>query len=417
MARQKNGTVVPPTGKRRSWAIRFQADGRRHFLTLGKPEDGWNRQRAEDELAVIMRDVRLGTWQPSISRPEPEVRLNPTFAEFAEEWFEGASEEWRSRTHETVRDRLQHPLRFFGKHRLSEITVKEVDRYRQHKLSERKRLEEKRRSNPRARKPLSNGSINKTITLLATILELAVEYGYIDSNPAKGRNRRLKESKPPRTRLQREQVQALLAAAAELDREARPGDSCRRQPLFAVLVLAGLRISEALDLRWRDVYLAERKLCVAESKTDTGIREVDLTPILQRLLSEYRARTPHDGPDDRVFPTKTGKRDNPSNIRNRFLANAVRRANQELSKNGVREMQGITPHSLRRTYVSLLFIAGADLPYAMSQAGHADPRMTLGIYADTMASGVDYGAALDGFLGPLGEEDDSGPSRPSDIWP
>lgn len=201
----------------------------------------------------------------------------------------------------------------------------------------------------------------------------------------------------------------MLAAAAELDREARPGDSRRRQPLFAVLVLAGLRISEALDLRWRDVHLAERKLCVAEAKTDTAIREVDLTPVLQRLLSEYRARTPHDGPDDHVFPTKTGKRDNPSNIRNRFLANAVARANEELSKDGVREMRGITPHSLRRTYVSLLFIAGADLPYAMSQAGHADPRMTLGIYADTMASDVDYGVALDGFLGPLDQEEDAGP--------
>jgi integrase len=52
--------------------------------------------------------------------------------------------------------------------------------------------------------------------------------------------------------------------------------------------LAGLRISEALDLRWRDVNLPARKLRVTGSKTDAGVREVDLTPTLAELLTEYR---------------------------------------------------------------------------------------------------------------------------------
>ena len=415
MGRRAAGTVIPPKGNRRSWAIKFWAYGKRHFLTLGRPEKGWNRQRAEDELAVVMRDVRLGIWQPPApTRPEVQPR---TFDELAKEWLEGASEEWRPRTLETCRDRLNHLLQFFGKYSISAITVKEVDRYRQYKLRERKRLERERGwlAKPSAqrklvRRPLANGSINQTITLLATILELAVEYGYIKSNPARGRKRRLREPKPPRTRVQRSQVKALLKAAGELDREARPGDSRRRQPLLAVLVLTGLRISEALDLRWRDVHLSERKVFVAVGKTDTGIREVDLTPTLQRLLSDYRRRTPYNGPDDRVFPTGNGKRDNPSNIRNRFLANAVKRANEMLAAAGEREMKDITPHSLRRTYVSLLFIAGADLPYAMAQAGHADPRMTLGIYAEMMASTKDYGTAVDDVVGRI----DGAPTRGSD---
>ena len=404
MTLQASGTVIPPKGQRRSWAIRFQANDKRHFMTLGRPADGWDRKRVEEELANVMADVRRGIWQPPGPKVPLAARRRMTFAELAEEWLEGACQEWRPRTDETVRDRLKHLLRFFGDRQLSAITVREVDRYRQRKLRERKAFEARDATaksdvatGPPSR-PLGNTSINRTIALLATILDAAIEYGYIESNPAKGRRRRLKEPRPSRTRLQREQVTALLSAAAELDREAGPGDSQRRQPLFAVLVLAGLRISEALDLRWRDVHLSERRLCVAESKTDTGIREVDLSPLLKRLLLEYRLRTPHDGPGDRVFPTKTGRRDNPSNIRNRFLRSAVDRANRELAKAGIREMRGITPHSLRRTYVSLLFIAGADLPYAMSQAGHADPRMTLGIYAETMASTTDYGAALDNVL-------------------
>jgi hypothetical protein len=77
-------------------------------------------------------------------------------------------------------------------------------------------------------KPLSNGSINKTIRLLAVVLEQAVEYGYLDRNPAKGRKRLLKEDKPNRSYLQPDQVGALLGAAGRLDAEAREGDIRRR---------------------------------------------------------------------------------------------------------------------------------------------------------------------------------------------
>jgi integrase len=168
-------------------------------------------------------------------------------------------------------------------------------------------------------RPLSNGSINKTIRLLAVVLEQAVEYGYLDRNPAKGRKRLLKEDKPTRSYLQPDQVAALLSAAAKIDADAREGDIRRRRPLLATLTLAGLRISEALDLRWRDVNLEARRLRVAAAKTDAGVREVDLTPALQELLADYRSRSPYTQPGDLVFPTSAGKRDNPSNVRNRFL--------------------------------------------------------------------------------------------------
>lgn len=59
----------------------------------------------------------------------------------------------------------------------------------------------------------------------------------------------------------------------------------------------------------------------------------------------------------------------------------------------------MTPHSLRRTFISLLLASGADVPYVMAQAGHADPKMTLGIYAKVIATKTDHGAALDGLVG------------------
>ncbi len=54
-------------------------------------------------------------------------------------------------------------------------------------------------------------SINKTLTTLATILELGVEYGMIDRNPAQGRRRRLRSVAPTRPWLDRaDHIEALL---------------------------------------------------------------------------------------------------------------------------------------------------------------------------------------------------------------
>jgi hypothetical protein len=62
---------------------------------------------------------------------------------------------------------------------------------------------------------------------------------------------------------------------------------------------------------------------VVQAKTDAGIREVDMTPALQELLSDYRLRSHYRGANSPVFSTSRGKRENPSNVRNRFLAAPV----------------------------------------------------------------------------------------------
>lgn len=71
----------------------------------------------------------------------------------------------------------------------------------------------------------------------------------------------------------------------------------------------------------------------------------------------------------------------------------------DLRAAGREPMPDVTPHSLRRTFISLLLAAGADVPYVMAQAGHTDPKMTLGLYAQVIAFKTDHGAALDGIVG------------------
>jgi integrase/recombinase XerC len=102
------------------------------------------------------------------------------------------------------------------------------------------------------RKPLSNGSINKTLVTLSQILDSAVDRGLLVSNPAIGRRRRLKTSKPVRRLLEADELKDLLATAAEMDRTSTRYRIGRR-PMIAVMAKSGLRVTEMCRLRWRDV--------------------------------------------------------------------------------------------------------------------------------------------------------------------
>ncbi len=284
MARPATGQVV--YDERRVspvFGLRFRAYGKRQYVTLGSVTDGWTRARAEVELQNVLADVRRGIWRPPEPLPEAAAHVDPTFHEFASQWFEANKGAWRPMTRVDYAWQLtNHLLPFFKDHRLTQITIAEVDRYRSAKLKEAERLTaalaawEQRmgdEADPHKRRdlrlqrpprPVLATSINKTITRLAQILEVAVEYEIIGRNPAKGKRRRLKASKPPAVWLDRaEHIQALLDAAGELDREAHVDRRhVERRALLAVLVFAGLRISELCDLCWRDVDLGAGKITV-----------------------------------------------------------------------------------------------------------------------------------------------------------
>lgn len=56
-------------------------------------------------------------------------------------------------------------------------------------------------------------------------------------------------------------------------------------------------------------------------------------------------------------------------------------------KRGIAPLPKITPHALRRTYMSLMLEAGAPLPNLMDQVGDADSKTTLEIYAQVQKRG------------------------------
>jgi integrase len=363
MAPKPSGQVIEPKDGR-AWAIRFPAYGKRRYITLGTTDEGWNRQRAERELGHVMADVERGIWRLPEPEPEPiqEPRPEPTFHEFASEWFERHRREWRPNTIADYQWSLTyHLLPTFRNHRLSAITVAEVDRYKARKLAEGR---------------LAPGQINKTLTRLAQILGEAVEYELIARNPASGRRRRVNAPKTQRTWVEPEQLSTLLESATGTLR-----------PILAVLAGCGLRVGEAVARDWRDVSIPTATIDIGRAKTDAGVRQVDVPIGPLQELSEWRARRPtYRGEGDPVFITEPpngtpASRQNRRNVAAQ-LKTAIDRANARLPELGIEPIsERVTPHSLRRTYASLRAACGDDPVYIAEQGGWTDPTFALRVYA------------------------------------
>jgi integrase len=153
--------------------------------------------------------------------------------------------------------------------------------------------------------------------------------------------------------------------------------------MLATLTFGGLRISELPRLRWRDVDLAIGWLTVAQSKTDAGVRKIKIRGALRDELLAVRSQI--ESADGLVFPTSTGRRMSAENFRNRVLAAAVRRADENLTKADLAPLpEGLTPHSLRRTFASLLYAVGESPRTVMKEMGHEDEGLALRLYAQTI---------------------------------
>jgi integrase len=411
MARQATGTIIEKTGLDGLTyrALRFTAYKKRRFVSLGTASRG----EAEAALRHVLADVERGTWRdPRGVQPPPEKPARPTFHQYAEQWWTLNKQRLAQTTREGYRWRLEkHLLSFFGELALDAITYDTVERYIAAKLAEGERIREaKANGEPimeevtdkrgctfmRALQPLAPRSINMTVTMLAAIMESAVERELIDKNPATGRGRRVRERAPQRSYLETAaQISALLDAGGELDGEAREDrQHVERKAMLTTLTFAGLRIGELLSLRERDVDLAAGWLTVGESKTDAGRRRVKIRGALRDELVAVRASRSRE-PDALVFPTRERRRLSAENFRNRVLAPAIKRANGKLAGVGLPPLPDkLTPHSLRRTFASLLYALGEPPPVVMAEMGHTHPALALHLYARAMRRGEDERTAL-----------------------
>ncbi len=229
---------------------------------------------------------------------------------------------------------------------------------------------------------------------LRVVMNQAVADGLIVRNPFQGVRisapRRLEvdeDDDDQRAKaLTRDELTALLAIVQP-----------RWRPFFTLLATTGLRVSEAIGLRWTDLDL-EGRTClrvrqgivkghVDRPKTRQSRRTVPFGAETARLLREHRARereAGRGGSRDLAFPNDVGNPLNPENVRHRVLKPAAEEAGCGWA--------GF--HAFRHTCASLLIDEGRSIVQVSRWLGHATPVFTLSTYAHWL-DGDDLGEPLE----------------------
>lgn len=251
---------------------------------------------------------------------------------------------------------------------------------------------------------LSASLVANCYSVLARILDDAVEDRLIAVNRARGANRKRGINLPKRTKgknvyLTRNQLGQLA-------------DECGRyRSLVLLLGTVGLRWGEAAALRVGDIDFLRRRITLHENAVTVGStthvgtlktgksRTVVLPEFVVKALAKSCEGKEHT---DLIWPSqKGGYLGPPSSVRS-WLSGAVERCQESATKQRASERKAkpksdpttpvfprITAHDLRHTAASLAISAGANVKAVQRMLGHASAAMTLDTYADLFDSDQD----------------------------
>ena len=331
-------------------------------ITLPDGKRKYVRAKTEAEAKAKIEDIRR-----QISAGI-DVTQNPTFAEFFTEWFDlYRRPELRPGT---VRDfessfRL-HVLPYLGQMRLRDIKPIHIQKI----FSD---------------CPLCHESQMTLKSRIGSVFESAAENGLILRSPVTSTLRVGGAKQKRQDALTQAQSETLLGAV-----QGTPA-----WPLVFLCLHTGMRRSEALGLRKRDVDFTARVIHVrtqrsqdkngvwydAPLKTDAGERDIPMTEALERWLWDNRMTHP----SEYVICKPSGDPYNPNNINSLWQYVTNRQTTHTGDKpRGVQLERTIDfdvhPHTLRYTFATRLFEAGMDIKTVQHLMGHAKPEETLAIY-------------------------------------
>ena len=181
--------------------------------------------------------------------------IDTTFQQFVTTIYTNYIQTHKSpRTVQTDLGRIKVLIQYFGQYRLHEITPMQVEKFKADLLKEK-----------------SPSTVNRYVTLLKAILNFAVKQSVLKVNPLKAISK-FKEP-PGRVRyLTPEELAKLIEVAPP-----------HLKPIIQVAVFTGLRKSDLLNLKWRDIDFQNRRIKVYVSKTNE-LRFVPMNDLVQEIL-------------------------------------------------------------------------------------------------------------------------------------
>ena len=292
--------------------------------------------------------VRRSTSAKTARLARPPAAPQLTVAEFASTWLHTRtlSLGLKPNTVSGYATRLRmHILPYWGARSMASITSDDVDAWRDRMIEARK---------------LGRSSINLNLTTFRTMLRTAARKKIIHDMPEVQRLRGEDEERPWLTE---EEYELVVEAAGELE---------LRKLAFVLLGGdAGLRIGEMLNLR-RD-HIEDNTISIkgtrskgheGSTKTEKGRRRVPMTKRLRKCLDALARERPVG---NRVLARDGDEPCTEAMLRG-WLEQAVRLS--EIAKTG------ISPHSLRHTFISHLDAKGVPVTVIQRLVGHSNLATT-----------------------------------------
>ena len=228
-------------------------------------------------------------------------------------------------------------------------------------------------------KDYSNSYIKKIMEQFNQSYRLAINKGYISKNP-------MVDVIKPRSTKPDKEVRAMTIEEQQTFTNYLMSKTIQEEPyknVFLIQMFMGLRVGEALALRYGDIDLRKNIINVNKTltkdknehvimgdttKTYAGIREVPIPEFIRDSIIEQMVIAKNN-PDKQLFISNNGKLIDGKNV-NRILK-------ERLSKLGI---EGITTHSLRHTYGTRCVEAGMRAVALQRLMGHTDVSVTLNTY-------------------------------------
>ena len=345
------------------WWIFVNQGGKRTSRKVGSLE-------AAQEAASII-EAKLTLKEFVVASPK-KVDKMPTYAEYAVLYLEGEIKPIRKKgTYDRYKAAFdKHIFPKIGKRPINEISQADIRAFLVQYFGE--------------------GHTKRSTTLIRDIMngpfQVAFEDGIINKNPVSGALKRLNirtDDRPPIDPLSAEETVLFL-------------NTCRRYypdhfPFFMTLFRTGLRVGEALALKWGDIDWNGRFITVSRSyrrqeigTTKTGkTRKVDISDqlliTLKDLYTKRKREALHDGAGEiKDFIFHNGQGDPRGQNSIRYILKHI------LRKSGLRE---IRVHDTRHSYASQLLSDGVSPVYVKEQLGHHSIEITVNIYGHWIPSG------------------------------
>ncbi len=307
---------------------------------------GPNRKKAVERLGKKLEQVRTGTHNEKEDRPMP-------FSELADEYEKGAKIKKGFRVEKYY---LKAIRKHFGVRLLSDITALDVERFKM----------ERKETQTRGKKERSGTAVNRELACLRAMLNKAAGWELIEKNPA-AKVKDFPEPPGRNTFLSGEEAGRLL-------------ESCQAhlKPIVLCALETGMRKSEILGLRWRDI--RDGQIYLTADRTKNGKpREV---PISNRLGAEFKRLKAEQGQGQVVALSDLVFR--APRQREALVGGKVKvitgpmvdlRAAWDTAKLKAGIPAGFRFHDLRHTFASHQKMAGTDDFTLMELLGHSDFTM------------------------------------------